>query len=242
VKNYEIVADYAAEAQASGADLLILPEMFSTGFSLNPQITAETKEGPTLRFLTNLARNRRLHIIAGVALEAPRDRARNTAIVIDDRGREVALYTKMQLFSFVEEEKYHVRGTAPIVFPLFGLNCTCFICYDLRFPSLFRSVNHRCEVYFVIASWPATRQRHWDVLLQARAVENQAYVVGVNRIGKGGGLSYTGGSRIFDPLGDEIANASSDERLIFCDIDKNLVRKIRKEMPFLKDRRHPTLP
>ena len=239
--NYATVAGFAAEAKTAGADVLVLPEMFSTGFSMNPNVTAELQDGPTMTFLRHLSQEQHLNIIAGIAFKTKQDKVENVAVAIDSSGNEVSRYSKMQLFTHAGEHHYHMPGASPVTFSLCGVNCACFICYDLRFPSLFRLVNDRCDVYFIIASWPSRRQRHWDILLPARAVENLLYVVGVNRIGYGGGLAYTGGSRIIGPSGEDIANAEDRQTLIFGTIEKDHVRHLREEMPFLQDRRRPTL-
>jgi omega-amidase len=113
----------------------------------------------------------------------------------------------------------------------------CFICYDLRFPELFRAVANTCMLIIVIASWPDARQGHWETLLKARAIENQCYVIGVNRVGEGGGYSFIGGSAIIDPSGETIAEGREKETLLVAEIDPEKVREIRSIYPFLKDLR-----
>jgi predicted amidohydrolase len=234
-RNYDAVSLLASKAKENSADLLVLPEMFSTGFSLDPSVTAEPEDGPTVRFLKHLAKTKQMNIIGGVVFGKSEERAKNSALVIDRNGREVSRYTKMKLFSYAGETKSHQAGTSPVTFTLEGITCACFICYDLRFPSLFCAVADQCDALFVIASWPEARQRHWNILLPARAVENQLYVIGVNRVGEGGRLTYTGGSRIIDPMGNDIACAQSEPTIIYGNIDPAVVQHIRTELPFLKD-------
>lgn len=235
-RNYSRVRHFAKQAQTKNADLLVLPEMFATGFSLNPSVTAEEVDGPTTRFLKTVATEFDLDIIAGATFKASLGKALNCAVVFDRTGKRIACYSKMKLFSFAGENLTHIPGESPVVFKIGGLNAACFICYDLRFPSLFEMVAKTCDVVFVIASWPKSRSKHWDILIPARAVENQLYVVGVNRVGEGDGLSYNGGTQIVSPLGDQIVHAQSIEQLVFAEIDPMVVKRVREEMPFLADR------
>lgn len=235
--NYARVREYAENAAGQGVDLLVLPEMFSTGFSMNPAVTAEPEEGPTAAFLKQLARDFHLAVVGGLVLEGTGGKGRNSALVVDKTGEALATYTKTHLFSFMDEDKHHEPGNGPVLFELGGMRWACFICYDLRFPELFRLFADKCDGVMVIASWPAARQTHWDLLLPARAVENQHYIIGVNRVGAGGGLDYTGGSAIIDPLGGVLACGRSAESLLVADISANKVTAVRKSMPFLNDRK-----
>jgi predicted amidohydrolase len=117
------------------------------------------------------------------------------------------------------------------------MTATCFVCYDLRFPELFRLAAERCGLMLVMASWPNTRQRHWDVLLQARAIENQCYVMGCNRVGQGGGLGFDGGSVIIDPMGRVLAHGGTDQGVVLHEVDADEIARVRASLPFLQDRR-----
>lgn len=240
-QNYRSVERWMELAGEGGADLLVLPEMFATGFSLEPQITVEKSSGQTAEFLSHLARKHKIAVLGGLVLPAVRGLGLNSALVFDKNGDLVSSYAKTHLFSFMEEEKAHVAGDGPRPFEICGVKCACFICYDLRFPEMFRSVADGVECIFVIASWPAARQRHWDVLLPARAVENQLYLVGVNRVGAGGGLSFTGGSAIYHPGGNCLSHGGETETLLWSEIDPSEVHRIRAEMPFLADKRYTTV-
>ncbi len=234
--NYATVERYAQEASENQAVLMILPEMFAAGFCMDTSYTAEPADGDTPSFIRTLAKKHHIAVIGGYVQTRPDDLPHNVALVCDAQGKDIACYSKIHLFSYAGEDKVHGKGTDPVVFNLAGVNVACFICYDLRFPGIFRRVAHRAHVMIVIASWPSSRQAHWDVLLRARAVENQCYVIGVNRIGQGGGLSFTGGSVVIDPLGTIIADAGDREALIYADIDPAGVAEIRASFPFLKDR------
>jgi predicted amidohydrolase len=235
--NFARVGQFAEESAKEGVDLLILPEMFSTGFSMNPRVTAEDSNGKTACFLRDLAKRHSMAIVGGLVLKGSSDKGRNAALVVARSGDDIATYTKTHLFSFMGEDRYHEPGTGPVVFDYEGMSCACFICYDLRFPNIFQAVAQQCQIFLVIASWPAARQEQWDVLLRARAIENQCYVVGVNRVGTGDGLPYSGGSAIIDPLGNVIKTQKESEALLISEINPTLVHEVREAMPFLKDSR-----
>jgi predicted amidohydrolase len=235
--NYEKVELFAKDASLNGAQLLVLPEMFSTGFSMNTAVTAEKIDGKTASFVRALAKEYQLAVLAGLVLEGDEGKGRNSSLVVDKSGCDLAVYTKTHLFAYADEQAHHQPGDGPVVFELDGIRCASYICYDLRFPELFRETAETCHAVFVIASWPKPRQTHWDTLLPARAVENQQYVIGVNRIGRGGELEYSGGSVVYDPQGNPITAAGDKEGLFLADISKESVLKTRNAMPFLRDRR-----
>jgi omega-amidase len=235
--NYEKVSRFMSDAAERRADLFVLPEMFSTGFVMSSDLVAEPLDGPTASFLRAEAKAHQMGVIGGFSLSTPSGKPRNVALAVDRNGEDVALYAKTHLFSFMNEDRHHQAGNGPSVFELEGLRAACFICYDLRFPELFRMVADRCDAIFVIASWPEPRQLHWDILLKARAVENQLYVIGVNRVGQGGDLSFTGGSVVIGPDGRFVAAAGEKESLLVADIDPDKVGQTRAALPFLKDRR-----
>lgn len=235
--NFEKVRGFAKTAVEEGVRVLVLPEMFSTGFSLNPSVTAEPSDGETPTFIRELAREFKLVVIGGYVQQRQNGKGANAALAVDSNGVELAEYFKAHLFTFMDEEKSHDSGSEPRVFVLDGMEMACFVCYDLRFPEMFRLVANGASMVFVIASWPKERQRHWDILLPARAVENQFYVMGVNRVGTGGGHSYTGGTTIIDPMGNTIAHGGKGEGLVIAEIDTEVVADIRAKLPFLKDRR-----
>ncbi len=235
--NLDTARRLAGAAREAGAQALVLPEMFSTGFSMDTGITAEPLTGPTPSFLRSAALDLELWIAGGFALSRMHAPPQNVALTVDPEGRDAALYAKIHLIALLEEDRHYGPGRLPVPANLAGVRTACFICYDLRFPELFRSVADRCDLVLVIASWPKPRQAHWKVLLEARAVENQCYVAGVNRVGQGGGHAFAGGSVILDPLGNRLAEAGDREELISADIDPGLVSKVRRDFPFLRDRR-----
>ena len=147
------------------------------------------------------------------------------------------MYAKIHQIALLDENNHYAPGERPVPFDLAGSRAATLICFDLRFPELFRVLTDQCWLMIVVASWPAARQAHWDILLKARAVENQCYVVGVNRVGEGGGHLFAGGSAIIDPLGEVLALKREKEGLVVADIDPKKVKEVRSAMPFLKERR-----
>jgi omega-amidase len=235
--NHEKVRQMATQAKKAGAELLILPEMFSTGFSMDTSITSESFDGATPTLLRSLAREMGLAIVGGFVLVRDEGGPQNVSLAIDNRGNDLALYAKIHQIGLLGEDKSYQPGDWPAPFSLGPINAACFVCYDLRFPELFRLVVDQCELIVVIASWPAERQPHWDLLLRARATEGQFFLVGVNRVGQGGNLNFMGGSAIIDPLGQILAHGGDKETLIVADIDPGKVAEVRSSMPFLKDRK-----
>jgi len=235
--NYASARRLAEEARQHGAEIFVLPEMFATGFSLEASVTAEPLEGPTPTFLRTLARDLDMAVVGGFVLGKPGARPRNVSLAVHRDGRDLALYAKMHLIALLGESARYEPGERPVPFDLGAIRAASFVCYDLRFPELFRAVVNECGLILVIASWPAPRQLHWDVLLQARAVECQSFIMGVNRVGEGGGYTFSGGSAVIDPLGQVLARAGDEETLVLSDLDPAKVAQVRESFPFLRDRR-----
>jgi predicted amidohydrolase len=153
-------------------------------------------------------------------------------------GKELARYSKMQPFTPGGESAKYDAGKSPTVFDWQGFKVSPFVCYDLRFPEHFRTATKRgAQLITVIASWPVTRIQHWITLLQARAIENQAYVAGVNRCGKDPKLSYNGRSLIISPKGDILADAGNGESVISAEVNLDELIAYRRDLPFLADMR-----
>jgi predicted amidohydrolase len=235
--NYKKVRDLGARAAAAGAHLLVLPEMFATGFSMEVSVTAEAPDGPTANFMRELARELQLTVVGGLVISGQRGRPKNCALAVGPDGQDLALYAKIHPIALLGEDRHYDPGDLPCPFTYGGAGMSCFVCYDLRFPELFRTVVDRVALILVIASWPSSRQIHWDVLLRARAIESQCFVVGVNRVGEGGGYSFTGGSCVVDPMGNVLAQGGGEEALVMAEIDLSEVERVRETMPFLRDRR-----
>lgn len=232
--NIDKARGFISRAASEGAAIAILPEMFSTGFSMKAHSVAGAE---ATEKLSSLASENNISIIAGVA--APlREKGLNKALVIDKSGELIAQYSKMHPFSFAGEDKHYAAGDGPVVFELGGEGSSVFICYDLRFPEVFRTVARDVKVIYVLANWPASRQEHWHALLKARAIENQCFVAGVNRVGRdGNGIEYAGGSCLYGPFGEEIFLAGDRENAYTVELDLSLVDSTRVKYPFLNDMR-----
>jgi predicted amidohydrolase len=230
-------AGHLRAAAAAGARVAVLPEMFACGFTMNAAAVAEPLDGPTVAFLRQKARELDLHVIAGVPVAAADGgRPRNCAVLVRPDG-SAEPHGKIHPFSFSDEDKHYAASDLVTTWDVLGLRVTPFVCYDLRFPEPFRLVADETDVYVVIASWPERRAAHWRTLLAARAIENQSYVLGVNRVGEGGGLAYRGDSVAHDPWGEPLVSAAVREAVLITDLDAAVVAQARANFPPLRDRK-----
>jgi omega-amidase len=238
-RNFQAVEALLARAQPGPDSLVVLPEMFATGFSMNTGAIAETNGGQTEQFLAALAIKHKVFVAGGAAVQAADGGVRNKALVFSPAGKLLAYYAKMRPFSPGGEAEHYVAGERTTVFRWATCTVAPLICYDLRFPELFRltAAAHRPELFLVMANWPAKRISHWVRLLQARAIENQAYVAGVNRIGADPFYEYSGRSLIIDPQGEIIADAGETQTWIEATPDFDGLQKYRQGLPFLADMR-----
>ena len=234
--NHAKARQLIANACPQPGSLIILPETFSTGFSMNLSVTAEPTSGQTEQFLREMAAQYQSCVVGGVVTSYDERRGMNQALVIAPDGSILARYTKNHPFSLGGEDRVHLAGTEVSLFEWQGLRIAPLICYDLRFPELARSaIRAGAEVLVFIAAWPVKRIQHWITLLQARAIENLAYVVGVNRCGTDPEFTYTGRSLVVDPHGLIIADAAEQERVISTQIDPAVLRDWRSQFPALRD-------
>lgn len=227
-----------AEAAGAGARLVVLTEMFAVGFSMATERIAEGPDGPTSAWLTDQAARHSIWIGGSVPIALPgAERPRNTFVLAAHDGA-VHTYAKRHPFGYGGEADHYEAGDEVVTIDVDGVRVSPAICYDLRFADQFWGQAPVTDCYVVVANWPAARQHHWRSLLVARAIENQAYVVGVNRVGSdGNGLGHAGGSLIVDPLGDVIADGGDSETVITADVDPAIVTDVRDRFPFLADRR-----
>ncbi|MFC1978437.1 nitrilase-related carbon-nitrogen hydrolase [Chloroflexota bacterium] len=236
--NYKKTESLIQDASSKQCEVAVLPEMFNTGYSMEIEEIGEELLGKTSEFLRRVAAKYNTAIIAGYPVLGADGKGRNAAIAVDEKGNIIGTYFKMYSFSYADEHLHYKSGKAPVVFNIRGAKASVFICYELRFPEVFRVVAKRVDCIFVIANWPSTRIDHWNALLAARAIENQCYVVGVNRTGiDANGLNYPGNSHVFSPSGQDICTGNSRDELVIADIDLSHVAKVRGEFPFLSDMR-----
>jgi predicted amidohydrolase len=219
----------------SDVDLLIFPEMTLTGFTMKSDEFAESLLGESFKFFSELAISKKTHIFTGVIVKGKR-KSFNTLIHIKPDGKLLKLYRKIHPFSYSNEDQFFDPGRKPARTKVKSWQVGLSICYDLRFPELYRKYGKKkAHLIVIIANWPDTRIEHWRTLLKSRAIENQCYVVGVNRVGDAQGLHYNGFTSIFDPMGKEVIAVENEERLIVTEIHKSEVEDVRDKLPFLED-------
>ncbi len=230
-----LIVEKLLSQKNSEADVLIFPEMSLTGFSVNSRNIAEELDGTSTTFFINLAAKLKKHIFAGI-IEKDNDNVYNSLVHFDPNGLIMARYRKIHPFSFAKEEKYFDSAKEPVITKIDGNKIGLSVCYDLRFPELYRKyAKERADILINIANWPVQRIEHWKILLRARSVENIAYTIGVNRTGNDPFNKYNGCSAIFDPAGNELLMTDEKEEIFEIDIDMDKVKSQREKFPFLND-------
>ena len=236
--NFQRVSDLLDNQDVLPGSLVILPEMFASGYSQNADAIAEVAGGPTQVFLANLAREKGVYLLGGLVRMNPQGRLRNEAICLNPSGQRISSYAKLHLFSPPDQIRHYVPGARLSLFHWGEVKVAVFICQDLHFPEIFRmAVKRGASVLVVIANWPGKNQSHWTALLRARAIENQAYAIGVNRCGMDPQQDCYGGSLVVDPLGALVAEAGGAEALIAVDLEIKAMNKLRQDFPVLRDMR-----
>ena len=227
------------EASRLGAKVIALPELWTTGYDLkNIKALAYKSHDKTLRLLRELAEMLKINIFTGSIAEFDGDNIYNTAYYINSEGHILNKYRKIHLFKLMDEHKYLSSGTELKVFQTESFKAGTMICYDIRFPELARKLSiDGATILFIPAEFPEPRKNHWRILNMARAIENQVYVVAINRVGQDQNSIFFGSSMIIDPWGEIIAEGGSDEEILIADIDLTLVDKVRHSMPAMKDRK-----
>jgi predicted amidohydrolase len=234
------VAPAIAGAAAAGARLVVLTEMYATGFSMAADRIAEPPDGPSTAFLHDAAVRHGIWVCATVPTADPVALRPVNRLLLAAPDGMLRHYDKIHPFTYAGEHEHYAAGRDFLTVDVEGTRCSFFVCYDLRFADEFWQRAGVTDCYVVPANWPSARRAHWRSLLDARAIENQAYVVGVNRVGEGGGLVYAGDSRVVDPLGEVLASGAGGEALLVVDVDPAVVTDVRRRFPFLQDRRtHP---
>jgi len=231
------VEPFIQHAADCGAKLICFPEQFATGWDPQPLKNIQDTHGTIISSLQGYAKKYRIGII-GSLREKHDPLPKNTTIAIGSDGKILALYAKMHLFSFCHENEGNTPGTELGIFTLDSLTCGMAICYDLRFPDLFRLYAQKgVQAVFVPSAWPQRRIRHWELFITARAAENQMYILGVNATGTTPVDLYSGASMTADPQGTIVSRANKAEQLLFSDIDPGEVTRTRNEFPVENDRK-----
>lgn len=242
--NLSRIRGLLSDAEIPAGSLVVLPEMFATGFSMHVDKVAEDEPSEVEGFLVELARKYGSAVMGGLVTRVPGDggetKGRNELLAVGAEGETLVRYQKIRTFRYTNEYEHYQRGTEVLTFKWGGMIICPLICYDLRFPELFRrGAAMGAQVFVVIASWPSVRVDHWLALLRARAIENQAYVVGVNRCGKDPNWEYPGASVVIDPHGKTVAEAGSQEGLSVAGLSVDVVEDWRREFPALMDLEWP---
>jgi len=222
-------------AQQSGEtfDLLVLPETFTTGFLGDTDLPQEDMQGPSVAWMKTVAEEFDSAVAGSVVIMEDGHRY-NRLVFVSPEG-EVTYYDKRHLFAFGGENKRYTPGKSRVVINYRSWRICMQICYDLRFPAWCRNRDDY-DLMLLVANWPAKRVHHWLALLEARAIENQSWVIGLNRVGKdGNGLEYPGRSVVFDPLGASAADLGSEECTQAVTLDLELLRQTRRDFPFQAD-------
>ena len=232
-KNFSLLAPFIQKAAGDGARLIVLSELFSNGFSMNTQHISEPVDGASTQFLIEQATELGVWICGSVPILSENNDLPHNSLVLADPDGNTHRYDKNHLFEYAGEDKHYAGGSTPLTVDLEGVRCSFLICFDLRFGPDFWNIASATDAFIVVANWPEVRRNHWKSLLKARAIENQAFVLGVNRVGKGDGLSYSGDSRLYNPLGETIGKAEKNEvQILLCDIDPSTVASVRSDFPF----------
>lgn len=239
-KNYERTANSLQKALDDHPDVIVLPEMWNTGYALDQLDELADENGERAKnFLSAFAKKHDVNIVGGSCAVKHQGQFWNTAYDFDRKGQLINEYDKVHLFGLIQEDRFIAPGNSESSFEIDGIKSSCVICYDIRFPEWERKLMSSGEkILFVSAQWPDVRIKQWEILLRARAIENQAFVVAANRVGDAPNDHFNGHSLIIDPFGEIIANGcSGQEEIVSAILDLSLVDKARGNIPVFKDRR-----
>lgn len=234
--NLLLCKNYLKEAVNNDVDLIVFPEMTLTGFSTNiEKIAEDINSSNTIKNFQSLSKQYGIAIHFGVVV-SDEDKALNKSCFIDNHGELISEYSKIHPFSFADEDKFYNHGNALSIVDFKGYKIGLSICYDLRFPELYSALAQESDIIINIANWPKKRVDHWNTLLKARAIENQTFIIGVNRTGiDGNGLEYEESSNIFNANGEQLNSEKINEMKIFK-IDKNWTQLFKNNFSTFKDR------
>ena len=220
-------------------EIVVLPEMFSTGFTMQPQLFAEDMNGETIEWMKKIAAEKRI-VLTGSIIIKEEDKFYNRLIWMLPNG-DVGFYNKRHLFGYAGENEHYAAGNKRLIASVKGWKINLQVCYDLRFPVWARQAPHdtsspEYDVLIYVANWPERRSHAWKTLLCARAIENQCYIVGVNRVGVDGNkINHSGNSLIIDPLGEVLYHKADEEDVFTVELEKERLDEVRAKFPFWKD-------
>jgi predicted amidohydrolase len=215
-------------------DMLVLPEMFTSGFTMHPEKVAETMQGETISWLKEIAGSKNCAITGSLVISENRNFYNRLVFVFPDG--KIETYDKRHLFTLAGEHEVYTAGKSKLIVNYKGFKICPLTCYDLRFPVFSRNTEHY-DILLYVANWPKVRTNAWDVLLQARAIENMCFVVGVNRVGlDGNNHEYIGHSQAIDFLGNSLIKPQEKDGIFYTELNKNDLLQTRIKLPFLDDR------
>lgn len=237
--NQDKVFKLMTEAMTAQPDVLVLPEMWNTGYDLENLSHLADPEGQQIQaFLSQFAREHAVNILGGSVATIHPDGFYNSSYAISREGKVLSTYNKVHLFGLMNEDNYLQAGSELSHFSFDGVDSSAVICYDIRFPEWVRTLmSQGSKILFVPAQWPEQRLQQWEILLRARAIENQAFVISVNRVGQGPNDTFAGDSLVIDPLGNVLLQAPNQERVFTVVIDEKMVDDIRGVKSVFEDRR-----
>lgn len=233
-RNLEMLEKKIAATEAA-TQIVVLPEMFTTGFTMQPKLFAETMNGPTVEWMVEQAGIHKIIVTGSIIIEED-NKFYNRLLWVLPNG-QVAYYNKRHLFAFAGEDNEYTAGDKRLIAQVNGWKICLQICYDLRFPVWSRKQTpDEYDLLLYVANWPERRNHAWKTLLCARAIENQTYVVGVNRVGKDGHqINHSGDSMIVDPMGQVLYYKADDEDTVYMELEKSVVQEAREKFPFGRD-------
>ncbi|MEN9336061.1 MAG: hypothetical protein RLZZ500_1048 [Bacteroidota bacterium] len=228
-----VLLDEKLNAISPNTDLIVLPEMFTTGFTMRPELGAETMEGATVVWMKNWAKKLQAAIVGSVVIQE-NNQYFNRLLFVHPDGT-IATYDKRHRFTLAGEDQVYTAGQKRLIVNYKGWKICPLICYDLRFPVFSRN-NENYDISLYVANWPEPRIQAWDVLLRARAVENMCYTLGVNRVGQDGNShNYIGHSQVVDCFGNYLLTPQETEAIFYVEINKDELLENRKRFAFLND-------
>lgn len=231
--NRKFIEEYFLN-EDSDFDLFVLPEMFTSGFTMHPKNVAETMDGETILWLKQLANQKNCAITGSLVIEE-NGNFYNRMVFVRPSG-DIDFYNKRHLFTLAGEEKVYTKGTKKVIVKYNNWNICLQICYDLRFPVFARNTEDY-DLLIYVANWPKVRINAWDALLKARAIENMTYTIGVNRIGEDANLlEYPGHSKVIDFLGNQILACENELGVFLCELDMKIQTETRQKLNFLNDK------
>lgn len=237
-KNYQQVLNYLTEAVDNGADTIVFPEMWNTGYALTKLDTLADSTNRTVEMLKEFAKKNSVNIIGGSVSTKKNNGFYNTMYVVNKKGELVSEYDKAHRFGLMDEHIHLEEGDTLGTFELENVVYGGVICYDIRFPEWIRAqALNGAKLIFVSAEWPEPRIDHWRTLLQARAIENQCFIVGVNRVGSDPKNVFGGSTMVVAPWGEIRLDMKKEEGIGYIDVDLAEVEEVRKRIPVFEDRR-----